>query len=112
MNILSDFETLIEVVRPVEIDRDSYNCPVFGDPEREHVMALVMPTDTDAMGADRPDGVTSAIRTYFPKTYDKPLKGCSIAVRGIEYRVMGDPVSYPTCPTDYNRVVEAVRADG
>lgn len=50
----------------------------------------------------------------FPKTYDKPLRGCRVIVRGETFDVNGDP-QYSTkenTPTKWWCSVEVKRTDG
>lgn len=112
MNLLAEFEVEAVVERPVEVGRDAYNEPVYGEPEREAVRVLAMPVEAEGLGADRPHGDRASVRVCFPKAYDGPLKGCTLEIGGHAYRIVGDPRPYPACPTAYDRVADAVDVHG
>ena len=51
---------------------------------------------------------------YFPRSYQGTLRDCKVVVRGIEYRVIGDPVALDggLTPTSWNMQVNVCRDDG
>lgn len=104
----------VTVVRP-SAARDDLGEPVYGEPERTEVAdVLVTPGATSDMAATRPNGVVVALTLGFPKTYQEPLRGCSIEVRGRAYEVVGDPqpLTPGNVPGPYNYTVEVTRTDG
>lgn len=57
------------------------------------------------------------INLAFPKTYNKPMRGCRVVIpclhQSREWVVVGDPHPIPhNCPTRWNYLVEAVFNDG
>ncbi len=104
----------VVVVRPGG-SYDDLGEPVSGEPERIEVHdVLVTPGATADMDASRPNGVTVSFTLGFPKTFQEPLRGCSIEVRGKPCRVVGDPqpLTPENVPGPYNYTVEVTRADG
>ena len=104
----------VTVVRPA-IAYDDLGEPVYGEPERTEVSdVLVTPGATSDMGASRPNGIVVAFTLGFPKTYQEPLRGCSVVVRGRSYEVVGDPqpLTAENVPGPYNYTVEVTRSDG
>lgn len=107
MNLISGCE--VEVLRPGAPSTDAHGNEVCGEPTSEVVAnVLPQPGSTEDLEASRPEGVTIAMTFHFPKSYAKPLKGCSVRYAGREYSVIGDPQPYvePNCPGDWNRPVE------
>jgi hypothetical protein len=81
----------VAVSRPVrEMDESKHEKVSW---EREEVDdVLVAPGATaDVAEGIRRDGTSVAYVLHFPKTYDKPLRGCKVEVRGEELDVVGDP---------------------
>lgn len=104
----------VAVLRPVA-GRDELGEPTYGEPEREEVAdVIVAPGSTSDLDESRPEGVTASYTLCFPKTYDRPLRGCSVVVRGETCRVVGDPRPYTPAntPGAHNYTVEVTRADG
>lgn len=102
------------VVRP-SAAYDDLGEPVDGEPERTEVAdVLVTPGATSNMDASRPNGVVVEFTLGFPKTFQEPLRGCSVEVRGVLYEVVGDPqpLTPENVPGPYNYTVEVTRADG
>lgn len=61
---------------------------------------LVAPASTDDLaGSLRRDGDRDALTLHFPKTFSGSLRGCRVIVRGVTYRVVGDPQRYTTAMT-------------
>lgn len=76
---------------------------------------LVAPTSTtDLSGSIRPDGDSTTLNLYFPKSFTGALRGARVIVRGETYDVQGDPFSYdPTItPGTRNLVVSVERVEG
>lgn len=72
-----------------------------------------------ASAADLPDGIRPAgdftkVVAYFPKTYRESLRNCHLLVRGVRYRIVGNPVHYTEhqTPTDWDRVVYLELVEG
>ena len=104
----------VEVVRTVRRVDD------LGEPEvvrvdREDVQnVLVYPGATADLEASRPNGASVDMTLHFPKSYGRDLDGCTVVVRGVEYRVVGAPQRYAPdlTPGDWNMAVEVSRVDG
>lgn len=95
--------------------RDEVGDVIGFDEAREEVANVVVyPGETADLDASRPNGVTVAFTTCFPKTYEGELRGCSVVVRGTEYAVVGDPQRYSpeNTPGDWNLTAEVTRTDG
>ncbi len=76
---------------------------------------LVAPSSTtDLNGAIRPDGDSTTLNLYFPKSFTGVLRGARVIVRGETYEVQGDPFAYdPTItPGARNLVVSVERVEG
>lgn len=80
----------------------------------EEVGCVVVPGSGSDLDATRPNGVTVSYTVHFPKTYEEPLRGCSLVIRGDTYAVVGDPQAYTSenTPGLFNRPVEVTRTDG
>lgn len=67
---------------------------------------LCMPgVSKDDVEAVRPFGVEVAATLGFPKTYQRPLRGCRVYIPAWEawFAVLGDPKPVPhNCPTKWN----------
>ena len=72
-------------------------------------MGLSPAVDVEVGSENRPDGVKTTYVVYFPKTFNKPLRGARIWVPGEDepMKVVGDPKPYDPdlTPTDFNYVV-------
>lgn len=76
---------------------------------------LVAPSSTtDLNGSSRPDGDSTTLNLYFPKSFTGVLRGARVIVRGETYEVQGDPFSYdPTItPGAHNLVATVERVEG
>lgn len=76
---------------------------------------LVAPASTtDLNGSIRPDGDSTTLNLYFPKTFTGALRGARVIVRGETYEVQGNPFSYdPTItPGAHNLVASVERVEG
>lgn len=84
--------------------------------ERETVdNVLVAPGSTAAVeDSTRPYGTRAVYTLGFPKTYNAPLRGCRVEVRGGTYGVIGDPQpnSAENCPTAWWYTAEVEAVDG
>lgn len=112
--MLDVFQTeQVTVVRD-NVSYDDLGEPIYGDPEREQVNALVQPGSTADLDATRPNGVEVVFTLHFPKSYTKSLQACHIEVRGDTYEVVGDPQPYTpeNTPGNWNLPVEVKRVDG
>lgn len=103
----------VTVMRP-RVTRDSLGEPEYGEPETVGVEALVAPGPTADLDATRPNGVTVAYTLHLPKTFQEPLRGCEVEVRGERTRVVGDPRPYTAAntPGAWNYTVEVELANG
>ena len=97
-----------------EVSYDDLGEPVGAKTTTETLGVLVCPGATSDLDETRPYGVTVAYTLHFPKTYTQPLKDCLIDVRGVEYKVIGDPKPYTpeNTPGAFNLTVEVTRTDG
>ena len=76
---------------------------------------LVAPTSTtDLDGSIRPDGDSTTLTLYFPKSFTGALRGAHVIVRGQTYEVQGEPFTYdPTItPGTRNLIVTVNRVEG
>lgn len=104
----------VTVIHPIVI-RDELGEPTESEPSRETLdNVVVVPGGTQDLDSTRPEGVTVALTLHIPKTYQTPLKGCTVEVRGTEYSVIGDPQYYTEAntPGPWNMTVEVSRVDG
>lgn len=104
----------VTIVRPT-VTRDDVGDTTYGEPERDVLDGVaVIPGSTADLDADRPEGVTIAYTLCLPKTYQKPVRGCWVEVRGERLRVVGDPRPYlaSNTPGPWNYTVGVERADG
>lgn len=104
----------VTVIRK-NVTRDELNEPVECEPTRETVdNVLVAPGATTDMDETRPEGVNVVLTLHFPKGYGKPLRGCSVEVRGVPYEVVGDPQPYTeeNVPGQWSMPVEVTSHDG
>lgn len=107
--------TTVTVTRRVMTGRDEMGEPVFSTQSESVGNVLVAPSSTDEMDeTNRAYGVTCELTLHFPKDYTQSLEGCTVAVYGGTYRVLGDPQPYMAAntPTPWNRPVKVARADG
>ena len=105
----------VTVTRRTVTGRDGMGEPVFAETSTDVGNVLWHEATTDEMDeSNRMFGVTCELSLDFPKTFTDSLEGCSVNVRGTEYRILGDPKGYmpDNCPTPWNRSAKAVRADG
>lgn len=112
MNLIQG-ETVVVV--SLETEYDELGEPVSVKETREMVENVVVaPGATADLDETRPEGVSVAFTLCFPKTYSGDLRGRSVEVRGIEYKVIGDPQRYTAenTPGDWNLTVEVTRVDG
>ena len=68
------------------------------------VDALVCPTTSSDLAAERPNGDKVDFRVHFKRDFDACLRGAFVEVRGLRCRVLGDPVRLTdgNTPTDFN----------
>lgn len=112
MNLIQG-ETVVVV--SLETEYDELGEPVSVKETREMVENVVVaPGATADLDETRPEGVSVAFTLCFPKIYSGDLRGRSVEVRGIEYKVIGDPQRYTAenTPGDWNLTVEVTRVDG
>lgn len=69
---------------------------------------------SDVLDPTRPHGTRATFTLGFPKTFQRPLRGCRVVVRGVECSVIGDPQPYAakSVPGAHNYTVEVARVDG
>lgn len=102
------------VVRTRVTELDDLGEPVSTHEEETPVDAVVCPGATDDMDATHPSGITVAYTVHLPKGWDRPLRGATVAIRGEDYEVVGDPVPYTAenVPGRFSLPVEVTRSDG
>ena len=108
-------ETVI-IKRRKQTGVDAGNNPVW-EPAEESVDNVMVqsPNGSNASDSTRPDGITVDLTLQFPRTYaGGSLRGQTIAVRGIDYRVVGDPIPLDggMTPTQWNMTVNVTRSEG
>lgn len=91
----------VTLIRPADAGLDA-----FGDELTEWQPGvpvgnvLVAPASTDDLnGSLRRDGDRDTLTLHFPKTHEGNLRGCRVIVRGVTYRVIGDPQRYTSSMT-------------
>lgn len=105
----------VKVARRIMVGRDEMGEPVFETCTETVRNVLWHESSTDEMDeSNRMFGITCDLSLDFPKTYQDSLEGCTVTVRGQDYRVLGDPKGLmpENTPTPWCRKVMAVRADG
>lgn len=101
----------VTVRNHVEVGRDAYNIPVT-EPHDEVVVGVLVQPATESMVLDRETETRVVYALHFPKTWNKPLKGCDVFVRGEWFRVVNDPRPHAWSPTAFNYTVRVARIDG
>lgn len=108
---------------PMYGDEDEYGnaLPEYGPQSCWKGVALYSPGSNRAETADdheqgRPNGAEAKLTVYLPKTFDRSLREAKVVlspkddayVRGREWAVIGDPMSYmrANTPGDYSWAVE------
>ncbi len=102
-------------VRNASVTYDS-----LGEPAEEAVAettvdnVVVAPGATSDLDSTRPNGVEVAYTLCFPKGADVALKDATVSVRGVDYKVVGDPQRYTQAntPGDWDLTCEVTRTDG
>jgi hypothetical protein len=91
----------VTVIRPAVGGVDAFGDELTGwQPGVPVGNVLVAPAATDDLnGSLRRDGDRDALTLHFPKTFEGGLRGCRVIVRGVTYRVVGDPQRYTTAMT-------------
>lgn len=104
----------VTVTRRVETGTDAFNAPVWEEETEEVAGVVARPSSTSDLGADRPEGTRAGATFAFPKSYSKPLKGCTVTWGGDDYCVVGDPrpVLADGAPDPWNYTVEGEMVDG
>lgn len=87
---------------------------VEGVDEEDVENVVVVPGATADLDSTRPNGVSVEYTLCFPKTYEGDLTGAVVAVRGVDYKVVGNPQRYTEAntPGDWNLTAEVTRTDG
>lgn len=102
-------------VRTPSVSYDEHMEEVVTWEEEDVENVLVTPGATsDVADGTRPGGTRTAFTLGFPKTFTAPLRGCRVAVRGIECAVVGDPqpLAAGNVPGAWNYTAEVERVDG
>lgn len=109
---LFDTETAAFLLASEELD--DLGEPVSASAERVECAVVVAPGSTSELDASRPNGVRVSLTLHLPKTWERPLKGATVELRGRTYRVIGDPQPYTAAnvPGPYNMPVEVEAVDG
>lgn len=105
----------VKVLRPSIAGMDAYNTPIRKWSEESVGNVLVgSPTQDNVATSVNPEGLLVSMPLYFPRSYQGTLRDCKVIVRGIEYRVIGDPVALDggLTPTSWNMQVNVCRDDG
>lgn len=96
----------IVVLRPATTSTDPYNAPVTEWVREPVSNVLVAPGSLSDLGAERPEGVEVRYTLCLPKTFEGPLEGCKVEVRGEVLDVVGHPDRFDPCPTEWDMVCE------
>lgn len=115
----------VAVLRATKAGEDEMGEPTVSWRSEVVDNVLVKPASTDDVrDPKRPDGVTVEYSLAFPKPWTKsaePLRGCRVALvdrgmdpedEGAALRVSGCPDRISPCPTAWDLIAEAGRADG
>lgn len=105
----------VTVIERTQSGVDDFREPIFTEQRIDVANVLVAPKTTqDLTGSLRAAGDSLRIELHFPKTFTGSLAGVLVEVRGIRYRVDGDPIPYTAenTPLAWWLPVEAERVDG
>lgn len=106
----------VTLIRPVDAGLDVFGDELTGwQPGVPVGNVLVAPASTDDLnGSLRRDGDRDALTLHFPKTFSGSLRGCRVIVRGVTYRVVGDPQRYTAAmtPGAWDLPVSVERTEG
>ena len=115
----------IDIRYPIVTGRDRFNDDIVEYSEPEHIEnVLIKPnSDTSMTAATRdvnqqghPEAIECDVMFYFPREFDKDVRGALIDYRGHTYEVVGSPTRYidENLPfaCDWNLVVKGTRNDG
>lgn len=107
-------KTSVTVIRRQEVGKDPFNAPIYENVREDVDGVLVTPGATADLDPSRPEGVRVAYTVHFPKGYGKPLRGCSVVIKGKSYRVIGDPNPYMDegTPGAWDMAAEVEAVDG
>lgn len=111
---MSDIASELVMVTLPNVAYDDLGEPVEDSREVLVAACLVAPGSCADLDAGRPNGARVAMTLHFPKTWERPLKGATVELRGRKYRVIGDPQPYTAAnvPGPYNMPVEVEAVDG
>ena len=79
---------------------------------------LINPSTTtyDRIRDGHPEGIRCDLVIYMPKDFDRDVRGACITVRGVDYDVVGSPITYTpeNLPAScaWNMVIKLRRSDG
>lgn len=109
----------VVVLRPEERGVDTHGNPVYKTTEEVVDNVLVnKPTTEDLLDSGSiANGYVLTFSLAFPKTWNKPLRGCRLLIPYVdpsrEFYVIGDPRPIPhSCPTQWNYKVLVGVANG
>lgn len=86
---------IVKVSTTSESSIDPYGAPILTEIWSIVENVLVAPgSSKDVTGQIRPDGIEVVYELHFPKTFDEPLAGRQVEVRGEVFDVIGDPKPY------------------
>lgn len=104
---------VVTVNLPFPSGVDSYGATLYHYQPVAVDNVLVCPSQTqEVKGNLRPQGDLSRLTLYFPKSFDKDLRGATVILRGGRYAVQGQPMSYAYTPTGWNMVVDVQKVEG
>ena len=106
----------VVVLRPSKTDGGGkYNAQIvkWSDEPVSGVL-LGAATPADVQDSTLPNALSVDLTAYFPRGYDKPLRGCRIRARDRVWQVVGDPIPFDggIKPTKWNLAVNLHRTDG
>ena len=106
----------VTILRVEQEGVDAWNNPITRPVEELVEDVLVQnPTGADITDTDRPHGIRVDLVLQFPRAYTGgSLRDALIRVRGVKYRVIGDPIPLDggMTPTRWNMSVNVTRSDG
>ena len=90
--------------------------PTGGLIQVDNVLVNPSTTTYDRFEDGHPEQIECDLILYFPRDWDRDMRGARIYVRGVRYDVTGDPERYTDAnlpqACDWNMVVKVVRFDG
>ena len=88
-------EEVFVVFKNASEEKDAFGKPLQADERLTVKGVLVSPSKPEEiLASNRMDGSMAKFTLYFPKGFNRELRGAEIEVRGVRHRVIGDPAPY------------------